>query len=154
MAFPLATYYIKELPLIERLKDEIIKGIGLNNSRSYSTNVYGQMTSYMYFLKQGRDFFNQATKMLPKIKYVDAWGNLYLKGDFCKTHFHGDEDVNISGIIYLDDTLPGTYFNRKNIEIKPEPGKIILFSSREHHEVRYMEEDKERYTISFNGVKE
>ena len=55
--------------------------------------------------------------------------------------------------MYLDNTLPGTYFNRQDIEIKPEPGKIILFSSREEHEVRYMEEDKERYTISFNGVK-
>ena len=153
MAFPLATYYIKELPLIERLKDAIIKGITLNNSQSYNTNVYGQMTSYMYFLEEEKNLFNQVTKMLPKIKYLDAWGNMYSKGNFCKKHSHGDEDVNISGIMYLDNTLPGTYFNRQDIEIKPEPGKIILFSSREEHEVRYMEEDKERYTISFNGLK-
>jgi hypothetical protein len=159
MAISLEKYYIKDDILIQKLINKVDEGIKKNNM-NYKTNVYGEMTSYNYFLEDGKSLFNKIIEILPKLNYYDAWGNKYRKGDYALLHNHftdkkGLNKFNgVSGVIYLNNVEPGTYFPMYDYEEKSEKGKIVLFNSILKHEVRPIQNDEIRYTMSFNALKE
>ena len=55
-----------------------------------------------------------------------------------------------SGILYLTEGGPGTFFHEHNITIEEEIGKFILFHPRLMHSVKKIENDIERITVAFN----
>jgi hypothetical protein len=55
-----------------------------------------------------------------------------------------------SGIIYLTDGGPGTFFRDLNLTIEEEIGKYILFTPYLKHSVQKINKDIERITIAFN----
>ena len=146
---------ITDLNLINSLKKEV-----KNNVKEFltnNTNVKGQMTFYRHFIDN--KLFKIIEETTLEYKWYDAWGTILKKGQHVSEHNHiliDKESSNIlthSGILYLTDIQPGTYFKNHNITIKPEIGKIIIFSCKEAHSVAKYEGDEERITIAFNGRK-
>lgn len=99
-----------------------------------------------------------------KMVLTQSWANKSLKNQEHHSHTHSNSFM--SGIIYLTTHKSGqTYFETKNIwktnlffkssrqghRIVPEAGKVLIFPSELRHGVLKLEEDEERYTISFNA---
>jgi hypothetical protein len=125
---------ITDLNLINSLKKEV-----KNNVKEFltnNTNVKGQMTFYRHFIDN--KLFKIIEETTLEYKWYDAWGTILKKGQHVSEHNH---------------IQPGTYFKNHNITIKPEIGKIIIFSCKEAHSVAKYEGDEERITIAFNGRK-
>lgn len=135
---------------------KINKGVEEAGNLSYKTNVRSKMTSFTYFLKD-KKFIKFSEKIKPGFEYhnnscdvklVDAWGNKILPGSHVMTHDHGN--VEISGILYLQNGGEETFFTDMRLKIKPEVGKFLLFDSNLYHGVGSNLSNKTRYTISFN----
>ena len=56
-------------------------------------------------------------------RLVDAWGNILKKGGAVTEHTHGP--AVISGILYLTEGGPGTYFREFNKTVEEKIGKKI-----------------------------
>jgi len=150
----LEEYYLKDTNLINNLK-EIIKN-NISKHTSYKTNVQGKMTDWKFFIKN--NVFKPIEEVLYKYKIYQAWGNVLTKGEHVLEHDHiGEEDhntiYNISGVLYLTDIKPGTYFKEFNKTIDPEIGKIIIFDNKYRHSVDKCDTNEERITLAFNGRK-
>ena len=135
---------------------KIEEGIEKENNLSYKTNVMSKMTSFDYFLKDDK-FLKFAEEISPafeyhnnnvRVKLEDAWGNKLLPGDCVKPHNHGN--VEISGVLYLEDKGEKLYFSQLDVKIKPEKGKFVLFDSTLLHGVPTNSSKKPRYSIAFN----
>ncbi len=135
---------------------KINKGVEEEGNQSYKTNVKSKMTNFQYFLKD-KKFIKFIEKIKPAfvyhnnscdVKLVDAWGNKTMPGDHVMTHDHGN--VEISGILYLEDGGEETFFTDMRIKIKPEVGKFLIFDSDLYHGVGTNISKKPRYTMSFN----
>jgi hypothetical protein len=150
----LEEYYLKDIDLINNLKENIKNNISKHTS--YKTNVKGKMTDWNFFIKS--DVFKPIEEILYKYKIYQAWGNILKKGEYVEEHDHlGIENINtiidISGVLYLTDIKPGTYFKEFNKTIDPEIGKIIIFDNKYRHSVDKCDTNKERITLAFNGRK-
>jgi hypothetical protein len=123
---------------------------------SYKTNVKGHFTGFKSLL-DNIDFKNFLISINKEIniiyqknfKVVDAWGNILKIGDEVVPHTHGGTEA-FSGLLYLSDKGPGTYFKEYDLLITEEIGKFVLFSSMLLHGVSKIEENIERITLSFN----
>ena len=148
----LKEYKIKDLDYINVLKEEILQNIDKNHS--YSTNVKGKMTYWKYFTHHSKNF-NKIREVLYEYHIYEAWGNILNKGDFVHEHDHISNPENMavtaSGVLYLTDVGPGTYFKEFNKTIKPEIGKIIVFDPKYRHSVEKYDKEEDRITIAFNG---
>ena len=149
-------YKIDDLSYIEILKNEIKNNI--SKKFSYNTNVKGQMTDWRYFTDVSKNF-QKIKQILNRYYLVQAWGNILNKDDEVLEHCHiekvdgkpaGYLPSTISGIIYLTDIEPGTYFKDFDFTVKPEVGKIVVFNNEYLHSVSKSKNDN-RYTIAFNG---
>jgi len=150
----LEEYFLKDINLINKLKESIKNNI--SKYTSYKTNVKGKMTDWKFFI--GKDIFKPIEKILYKYKLYDAWGNILYKGEHVEEHDHGGKidintALNMSGVLYLTNTKPGTYFKEFNKTIDPEIGKIIVFDNKYRHSVDKCDTDNERITLAFNGRK-
>jgi len=145
-------YKIEDLEYINILKNEIINNI--RKDHSYKTNVLGKMTYWKYFTHQSKNF-KKVKDILYKYHIYEAWGNILNKGDSVKEHDHISNPENMavtaSGVLYLTDVGPGTYFKEFNKTIKPEIGKIIVFDPKYRHSVEKYDKDEDRITLAFNG---
>lgn len=148
----LKEYKIEDIDYINELKEEVKKNI--SQPFSYKTNVKGKMTFWKYFSHESKNF-EKIKDILFEYKIYEAWGNILNKGDFVEEHDHisdnGNLSLNFSGILYLTNVGPGTYFTEFNKEIKPEIGKIIIFDCKYRHLVKKYDKDEDRITIAFNG---
>ena len=135
---------------------KINKGVEEEGNQSYKTNVKSQMTSFAYFMKDEK-FLKFSKEIKPAfdyhnnscdVKLNDAWGNKILPGCHVMTHNHGN--VEISGILYLQNGGEETFFTDLRLKIKPEIGKFLLFDSNLLHGVGTNNTKENRYTISFN----
>jgi len=148
----LKEYKITDKKYINSLKEEVIKNI--DNTYSYKTNVQGKMTYWKYFTHQSENF-QKIKDILFEYHLYEAWGNILNKGDHVVEHDHSafpkNMPVSASGVLYLTDIGPGTYFKEFNKSIKPEIGKIIIFDPKYRHSVEKYDKDENRITIAFNG---
>jgi hypothetical protein len=148
----LIEYQFKNLDFVDILKKEIKNSVG---SMDYKTNVKGKMTNFSKFTKN--KIFNNLLEEcieithvlnLPKSILTDAWGNILKKGDSVEVHSH--YKCSISGVLYLTEDGPGTYFPQFNKTIDEKIGKVLLFSGNLLHGVPIYNGNEDRYTIAFN----
>ena len=146
-------YKITDTEYLKSLQTEI-KNNTIKSLRN-RTNVKGQMTYWNYFID--KKIFNKVKDITYKYFWYDAWGNILNKNDYVEEHDHITVNPKIklpcshSGILYLTDQEPGTYFKKYDVTIKPELGKIIIFKSNVLHSVKKCDTSKERITLAFNG---
>jgi hypothetical protein len=149
-------YKITDLELLKKLKQDVKK----NTVDWYykKTNIQGSMTSYKRYTLEAKKLFQPIQdKISDKYFILEAWGGLLRKGDYVAEHHHDpvvqtpNYPVNRSGILYLTDILPGTYFEKYDTTIVPEIGKMVIFDSSLKHKVNPSESDEERINIAWNG---
>tara|TARA_R110000868_G_C10550958_1_gene735911 strand:- start:91 stop:645 length:555 start_codon:yes stop_codon:yes gene_type:complete len=145
---------IQDLSIVESLKKKIDEKVGVND---YKTNVRGQMSGWLDLLHENsfKEILGQNKDLwMTEFPYIDtyipyeAWGNKLKKNDLVEEHQH--TPATVSGIIYLTNEGPGTFFPEVDYTVKEEIGKVVLFSSDLKHSVDKFTFDGYRYTISFN----
>lgn len=145
-------YQFENLNFVDILKKEIKNNVG---SMDYKTNVKGKMTDFKQFVKN--KIFNDLLKEcidvtyvlnIPKSNLVDAWGNILKKGDSVEEHSH--YKCSLSGVLYLTENGPGTYFPQFNKTVDEKIGKVVLFNGNALHSVPVYKGNEDRYTIAFN----
>jgi hypothetical protein len=148
-------YQFKDLSFVENLKKEIDKNVG---ELSYKTKVKARMTDWKTFNKN-EIFLSLLNKTLPVFKTIsindsyleESWGNLMENNDYVE--FHNHLEYSFSGILYLTENGPGTYFPEFDKVIEEKIGKIVFFSSFAKHGVKPLKnknKKEKRYTIAFN----
>jgi hypothetical protein len=148
----LLEYQFKDLNFIDVLKKEVDNKVG---PLDYKTNVKGQMTKFDEFvnneifinlLKESLNF--TAVLNVKELRLTDAWGNILKKGDEVNSHDHSP--AVISGVLYLTEGGPGTFFYQFNKTVEEKIGKIVFFSGSAYHKVLPYTLNENRYTIAFN----
>jgi hypothetical protein len=148
----LLEYQFKNLDFVDILKKEIDNKVGILD---YKTNVKGQMTKFDEFINN--QIFNNLLKEclyfsnvlnIKDSRLTCAWGNILKKGGEVKLHKHNP--AIISGVLYLTEGGPGTYFPEFNKTVEEKIGKIVFFSGSSIHQVLPYTLNKNRYTIAFN----
>ena len=101
---------------------------------------------------------------------LEAWANVHEKGGYNKLHIHGDS--LLTGVFYLAtpkgsgaisfiDPRPGSYFSsnfgrhkssKKELQLEPAQGSLILFPSWLQHSVEPHMADASRYSIAVNAI--
>jgi len=123
------------------------------------TNVKGNFTGFKSGIAN-EDFHLFLKLIQPAIRAIfqddfiifEAWGNILKKGGEVLEHDHAGI-TGFSGIIYLSNNGPGTYFKEHDLIIEEELGKFVLFHSHLRHSVKKIESDIERITFAFNCSK-
>ncbi len=123
---------------------------------SYKTNVKGHFTGFQS-LVQNKYFINFLEKIKKNIQIVyqdnfiinSAWGNICAFGEEITEHDHIGVTA-FSGILYLTEGGPGTYFKEYDLTIEEKIGKYVLFSPILKHSVKKLEKNIERITVAFN----
>ena len=151
----LKEYWIKDQNYINSLIQEIKDNI--DESYSYKSNVRGEKTYWKHFVKKSKNF-KPVLDLLNQYVLYEAWGNILNKNDYVEEHNHFDpiltnRFVDTSGILYLTNHGPGTFFKDFNKTIKPQVGKIVVFDSKYLHSVKKCDTDEPRITLAFNGRK-
>jgi len=180
--FPSSFYYLFPLPnrkeVFETLTDS--KYIDEEGSSKITWNrgcrvkvdqLYTDKVEHI--LLPSIEVFSQRIAAKRSIRLIDIWKNTYDKDGFQEVHDHLDQDVHISGCIFLEDQTKDTskfyFFNRHNVELAVlkaavnhngmlsnkwypniKAGDIILFPSHVLHGVSPHNSSKTRTTISFN----
>jgi hypothetical protein len=129
---------------------------------SYKTNVKGHFTGFKSLVNN--EYFHGFLKLIKqeiavvykenKFIISDVWGNILKKGEEVSEHTHGN--TAFSGVLYLTEGGPGTFFSELDMTIEEKIGGFILFSPMLKHSVKKIENDIERITVAFNmdGIKE
>ena len=125
-------HQLTNLSFINNFKTLIDKNVGPLN---YKTNVNGQIFNS----------FNFRAMTLSQ-----AWGNIIEKGDEVMMHNHRYNSV--SGVLYLTENGPGTYFPQFNKTIVEKIGKFVFFSAEADHGVAKSNVKQKRYTIACNFI--
>lgn len=147
--------YVEDKNLLERIKNKIIIK-SKNSTFDYKTNVKAKFTGFnsliyepeiLEFIRYIEPAINN---IYNKIAYVkECWGNIYNKNDHALLHHH-QACSGFSGILYLTEGGPGTYFSDFDITINEECGKVVLFDPRLLHEVKSSNLKNSRITLAFN----
>jgi len=125
---------------------------------SYNTNVKNQMTDFQTFIDdiEIHQIFNKFVNLFSlhlncgSMKLLNCWGTKSC--EFVETSKHA-HDLGVSGIIYLTEDGPGTFFPEFNFNVDEKIGKIVFFDSRALHEVKKTKITNPRYLLSFNFKK-
>lgn len=151
----IAEYQLKNIESINLLKKIIDDSVG---EFDFKTNVRGKMTDFKKFvdnevflnlLKECEGFFSSLN--FKKMYLKEAWGNILEEGQEVTEHTHGAAEV--SGILYLTEGGPGTYFPEIQKTITEKIGKIVFFDSQVKHSVLKTNHKDKRYTLAFNFFK-
>jgi hypothetical protein len=154
---PLNTYIltakINDSTIINNLTNTIKNNI--DKDLSYKTHVQAKFTGFRSLI-ENQDFINFLKIIQPQIKLIyqnnfkiiDAWGNICKYGEEITEHIHGNNAF--SGILYLTEGGPGTYFRDYDLTISEEIGKYVLFHPKLFHSVKKIETNIERITMAFN----
>ena len=139
-------------PLIEKIKANV------NKELSYKTNVRNKMTDWQCFSKDptmSSIFANMSylvgILLLPDLQLASCWGTWSSK--YVETFQHKHSPSDISGILYLTEGGPGTYFPEFNINAEEKIGKLVFFHGDTLHKVEKSKIKKDRFLISFNFEK-
>jgi hypothetical protein len=133
-----------------------IKEGSKNSKNNYSTNVVGLMTDWCYFCSD-KEFIKAIYPVLDQVdkhKFIRryelsvAWGIAEGFGGMTKEHDHTPSVI--SGVLYLNNHHQDLIFPDINEKVKPEEGRIVMFSSELKHSCHRNVTDKVKYAISFN----
>lgn len=147
---------ISDFNLIDKLKTKLISKMN-NSTMHYETNVKAKMTEFNSF-NEDEDFHEFLNLIIPYINNINnnpfvihsSWGNIYEnKKDHTVMHNHQGCDF-MSGVLYLTDNGPGTYFKEFDFTTIEQIGKFLLFSPEADHEVKEFDYKDKRMIISFN----
>ena len=149
-------YWFKDKKILDDLKQDVVENV--LDWYYYKTNIKGHMTSYKRYTEERKKMFKPVIDFLneKRLHVIEAWGGVLKKGDYVAEHNHmpkvteHNTGLNASGVLYLTDVLPGTYFKKYDTTIKPEVGKIIIFGNDLFHEVKPSTSDEDRINIAFN----
>jgi hypothetical protein len=127
-----------------------------NEELSYKTFVKGHFTGFKSLIRN-KDFINFLKIIQSQIKFIhkdnfeifDAWGNICKYGEEVVEHDHRRVTA-FSGILYLSEGGPGTYFKDYDLTVNEEIGKYVLFHPKLLHKVNKIEKDIERISLAFN----
>lgn len=141
--------------LLNKLKDFIKEKSSIvfkegSNVHSSRTDFKALINNdeFFGFLKASRDIIAKAWPY--DFNVFDAWGCVYREPtDFCIRHNHLGTTA-FSGILYLSNEGPGTYFNELDLTVKEEFGKFVIFDPMLDHEVPRYYYKKERVVAAFN----
>ena len=134
----------------------IEESINSKNNNNFKTNVKGKMTSWNFFvndqnfhsiLNKGIEQIEKFTKLRKSI-LKEAWGIKIEKGD--ETYFHNHSECEFSGILYLNNTELPIQFPQLNINIVPNTGTLLFFSSILTHGTNVNKLEQAKYAIPFN----
>ena len=149
------TSKINNRSLLNKLKEYVIEKSSILFSKN--SNVHSSRTDFKAlinneeffgFLKESKDIIHNAWKH--DFVVHDAWGCVYREpNDFCIKHNHLGTTA-FSGILYLTDHGPGTYFPELDLTVKEEIGKFVIFDPILYHEVPKYRYTKERVIVAFN----
>jgi hypothetical protein len=136
--------------LIHDIKN--LKNVSLN----CQTNVKGHFTGFESLINN-INFINFLNLIKKEINIIyknnfrinDAWGNILKIEDEVLEHNHSGTSA-FSGLLYLSNEGPGTYFKEYDLLITEEIGKFVLFDSLLLHDVSKIKNNIERITLSFN----
>jgi hypothetical protein len=150
----LIEHQLNDLSFIEDFKTLIDNNV---SNLSYKTNVKGKMTAWSLFC-DNKVFINIIKNCSEILGFFEnkglacnsAWGNI-LKGED-EVIMHNHPEAIVSGIIYLTENGPGTYFPQFNKTIEEKIGKIVFFSPEAMHSVTKSKLNEKRYTLAFNFV--
>jgi len=140
-------------------KNKIDLGIR-ENKNQYISNVKGLKTNY-HFFDNDIKLQNIVQDISPSLFDIigpfnatcrDSWGCRYDDySHFVKEHHHEVAKApGFSGILYLSDEGPGTYFPELDYLVKDKKGKIVIFHPSLLHSVKEFKYKTSRYIISFN----
>ena len=138
--------------------DKIEEGIKSSTKINYKTNVDGGMTTWNYFVND-LDFkiisqmitsFIDSKIKLPQYDLHEAWGVRTSLFENTKKHDH--KGMELSGILYLNDSNQHTYFPELDLKIKPKKGKLVLFDPTLKHYSKPGLEQEFKYAIAFNYI--
>jgi len=127
----------------------------ISDKLSYNTNAKNQITDWHTFVDDIElrkiflsfdIFFNDYLKTGP-LRLDDCWGTKSC--EFVETIRH-DHSLGVSGIIYLTEGGPGTFFPQFNFNVSEKIGKIVFFDSQTEHEVKKTKINNTRYLLAFN----
>ena len=136
---------------------EIEKGLSRDDNANYMTNIRGNMTSPIYFMKDKEfikilqpllDCIDENIKNAPSYVLESAWGYREGFGEYTREHDHGS--CWLSGVIYLNKHPQRLIFPEINKEIIPEEGTFILFSPFLLHKTKRNITEKIKYGMAFN----
>ena len=135
---------------------KIEEGINQENNENYKTNVKGKFTGFdsLVYEPETLEFMRyiepSISNIYNRIAYVkECWGNIYNNDDHALLHHHQDCS-GFSGILYLTEGGPGTYFSDFDITINEEYGKVVLFDPLLLHQVKSSNLKNSRITMGFN----
>ena len=87
---------------------------------------------------------------LPQYDLHEAWGVRTSLFENTKKHDH--KGMELSGILYLNDSNQHTYFPELDLKIKPKKGKLVLFDPTLKHYSKPGLEQEFKYAIAFNYI--
>jgi len=137
--------------LINKIKEGVKK-----SNNNFTTNVYGYMTPWKYFVND-QEFLTELFPLLDKLDSLpfiknydlqDAWG--LIEGWGGRTRRHSHSTCYISGALYLNEHPQELIFPEINQKVKPEVGKFALFSSDLTHFANRNRCQDQKYGIAFN----
>ena len=177
--FPTCAYQIDDYRLDSKNEKNLIDECYNNNNENYSgnlisTNTYILNEEYMadaknYFSEQINIFAHDILLIKPTLKFyiTQSWLNINKTNTSHHKHFH--RNSFISGIYYLTDGPPVTFykkndimqnfdfdfkefnqFNMESVEAEIKKGRLILFPSILEHEVKKNLNNDTRISLSFN----
>ena len=140
------------------LINKVIEGTQEENNKNFSTNVFGKMTNWKYFvndkifLKNVIPIITHLEKQVSLHPYIlhEAWGLIEGQYEYTKLHDHASNIF--SGVFYLNDHHQELIFPEVNIKIKPEKNKIVLFDGFLKHKADRNFEEDIKYAIAFNCI--
>ena len=147
------TTTIVDSDMTTKIEEEIRKS---GDKQDYKTNVKAKFTGFeslslepeiREFAMQMKPFSNRVCNK--KTEMRECWGNVYHKDDYAVLHHHR-ACTGFSGILYLTNEGPGTYFKDFDLTIKEEYGKVVLFEPMLLHEVKPSNLQTTRITMAFN----
>ena len=139
--------------------DKIEEGIEDRDNLSFKTNVMGEMTSYTWFnrdknfldiVQKGLDYIDSTNlhEKLPKCLLKESWGVKTGYRNKIKKHDHWG--ARISGVLYLNNSKQNLLFPQLDMEVKPEVGKLVMFTSILKHQTKLQYNNEKKYAIAFN----
>ena len=63
---------------------------------------------------------------------------------------HDRWGARISGVLYLNNSKQNLLFPQLDIEVKPEVGKLVMFTSILKHQTKLQYNNEKKYAIAFN----
>jgi len=154
--------------IYQQVLNEDWRNNGKNNYRSVNSflhkkDEYKQLIQWFeQCLLYVKDYHHYAIN--GKFGITQCWANKTIKNGFFHCHVHSNS--LLSGVFYLTKSAP-TYFNthsvwdlpllQRNASRQPvkgivqsSPGKLLIFPSSLYHGVDLIDDDKDRYSMSFN----